>query len=63
MTCSDELDQITRLCQLGVDEMATKELNEAKILFGQLSPTGGEKFGRTGFGMEGASQEATPVGH
>jgi hypothetical protein len=63
MTCSEELDLIMRLCQLGVDEIATKELNEAKSLFGQLSPTGGEKFGRMGFEMEGASQEATPVEH
>ena len=52
VTRSEELDRIAQPCNNGGDEMATKELKDAKIMFGPLRTGDGEKLGRMGFGLE-----------
>jgi hypothetical protein len=53
-TRSEELDRVARPCSLGGDEMATKELKQARIMFGELVQ-GHSNAGvarRMGFGLE-----------
>lgn len=51
MTRSEELDRVARPCSLGGGEMATKELKQTSIMFGELAGREGTRT-RMGFGLE-----------
>lgn len=57
MTRSDELDRLARPSSLGGGEMATKELKQARIMFGELVGKEGA-VRRLGFGLE---EEIVPI--
>ena len=52
-TRSGELDRIAVPCSLGGEEMATREMKQAKIMFGEIADGNGDgRVSRMGFGLE-----------
>lgn len=51
-TRSENLDRMTLPCQFGGGEMATEELKNALIMFGELRVEKEDDVGRMGFGLE-----------
>jgi hypothetical protein len=62
ITRSEELDRVARPCSLGGDEMATKELKQTRIVFGELvqKDASAEGVRRMGFGLEHEIVRAEP---